>query len=88
MLVKPRNPLSRLLPTGIFPAMPIGHISWTDLTVENTEEVRDFYAAVVGWTPQDEGMEHYNDYSMLASDGTVVAGVCHRKGVNADLPPQ
>ena len=26
-----------------------GRIIWTDLTVSNTEEVRDFYKAVVGW---------------------------------------
>jgi len=68
--------------------MKTGHIEWCDLTVDNTEEVRDFYAAVVGWKPQDEGVDNYNDYSMLAPDGKVVAGVCHRKGVNADIPPQ
>jgi len=33
-------------------------------------------------------MGEYDDYSMKAPEGTVVAGVCHARGENADLPPQ
>lgn len=30
----------------------IGAVGWFDLTVEDAESVRDFYAGVVGWTPR------------------------------------
>jgi predicted enzyme related to lactoylglutathione lyase len=34
-------------------------------------------------------MGGYEDFSMLTPDGgTVVAGVCHARGPNADIPPQ
>lgn len=29
----------------------------------------------------------YVDYKMLGSAGTPVAGICHARGANADLPP-
>ena len=63
----------------------IGKIVWTDLTVPNAEVVRDFYAKVVGW---DSG-EYDGDYTMMPP-GTedAVVGICHAKGVNANLPPQ
>lgn len=66
----------------------VGTITWTDLTVPDAEEVRDFYAAVVGWTPQALDMGGYSDFVMSTPEGTAVAGVCHARGVNADLPPQ
>jgi hypothetical protein len=66
----------------------MGVIAWTDLTVENAEEVRDFYQAVVGWTPQPVSMGDYDDYSMNPTDSDApVAGICHSRGVNAGLPP-
>lgn len=68
-------------------AMVRGDIGWLDLTVEDADSVRDFYAAVVGWTPQDVSMGDYADYSMLNADGTPVSGVCHARGSNAELPP-
>ena len=49
--------------------------------------MRDFYAAVVGWTFEGLSMGDYDDYVMKASDGTPVAGVCHARGMNADIPP-
>lgn len=63
-----------------------GTIGWFDLTVPNAEEVKDFYAAVVGWKPEPVSMGDYNDYNMTL-DGTPQTGVCHQKGPNADLPP-
>jgi len=49
--------------------------------------LRDFYAAVCGWSPQDVKMGDYSDYTMRASsDGVAVAGVCHAKGENVVLP--
>lgn len=69
------------------PTPPVGTIAWTDLTVPNAPAVRDFYAAVVGWTPSEVDMGGYSDFTMNGPDGAPVAGVCHRHGVNADLPP-
>ncbi|MFN3649834.1 MAG: VOC family protein [Armatimonadota bacterium] len=71
------------------PRFAPGTICWQDLTVPNAEEVRDFYAAVVGWTWLGEDMGGYEDYHMLppGSDKSA-AGVCHARGCNADVPPQ
>ena len=43
-----------------------GTISWTDLTVENAEEVRDFYQEVVGWDAHPVDMGQYTDFGMAA----------------------
>lgn len=61
---------------------------WTDLTVERAEQLRDFYKDVVGWSNSDHEMGGYQDFSMQAGDDQVVAGICHARGENADLPPQ
>ena len=67
----------------------IGQIVWTDLTVEDAGRLRDFYAAVTGWTYEPVSMGEYSDYSMLPrGGGEPVAGVCHARGVNANVPPQ
>lgn len=75
----------------------VGHILWTDLTVPNATEVRDFYAAVVGWTFEEIPMDGYSDFVMVApgpapdkpTQGPFgMAGICHARGANADLPAQ
>ncbi len=66
--------------------MQPGTIGWVDLTVENAESLRDFYAAVVGWKPEAVAMKGYNDFNMTAQ-GEAVAGICHARGANADIPP-
>jgi predicted enzyme related to lactoylglutathione lyase len=33
-------------------------------------------------------MDGYADFSMLDTEGNAVSGVCHARGINADLPPQ
>ncbi len=67
----------------------VGTIAWQDLTVENAEQVRDFYASLVGWTVKPLSMGDYDDYCMNApGEGKTVAGVCHARGNNANLPPQ
>ena len=67
----------------------IGTIGWTDLTVENAAELRDFYAEVTGWQSSPVDMGGYNDYNMNApASGQPKAGVCHARGSNASLPPQ
>jgi uncharacterized protein len=65
-----------------------GTISWTDLTVEDADRIRDFYQSVTGWAPEPISMGGYSDYVMNDADGAAVAGICHARGANADLPPQ
>jgi predicted enzyme related to lactoylglutathione lyase len=66
-----------------------GTVSWFDLTVDDASAVRDFYANVAGWTPSPMAMkEGYDDYVMMTPGGAAVAGVCHARGANAELPPQ
>lgn len=63
-----------------------GAITWVDLTVEDAARVRDFYQAVAGWTPRTVPMGEYADFTMQ-SGGIDVAGICHARGGNAELPP-
>ncbi|MFI0355842.1 VOC family protein [Actinomadura sp. 9N407] len=69
-----------------------GSLIGLDLTVPNAPQVRDFYAAVIGWGVQGlktgEQYDDHDDYFMTGHDGVPVAGVCARAGENADLPPQ
>jgi uncharacterized protein len=69
-------------------ALPPGAVAWVDLTVPEADRVRDFYQQVIGWTPQPVGMGDYEDYNMTRADGSSAAGICHARGVNADLPAQ
>jgi predicted enzyme related to lactoylglutathione lyase len=78
----------RKLPMSEVPAPAVGTIGWIDLTVEHADALRDFYAAVTGWTPTGITMGDYDDYAMCAPDGNAVAGICHARGSNADIPPQ
>ena len=67
----------------------IGTMVWCDLTVENADVVRDFYAQVTGWQFTRHDMGEYEDYCMNPpGDDAPVAGICHAKGSNANIPPQ
>ena len=67
---------------------PAGTIAWRDLTVPDAAAIRDFYARVVGWTPEPVDMGGYSDFNMLpAGSNEPEAGVCYARGSNADLPP-
>ncbi len=67
----------------------VGSIGWTDLTVDNAEEIRNFYSEVVGWKADPVDMGGYNDFNMTPpASGEPVAGVCHAKGSNTGLPTQ
>ncbi len=65
---------------------------WTDIAVENADELKDFYSQVFGWTVQEVPMEDengtYADYAMVNKNGDGIGGVCHKRGVNIDLPSQ
>jgi len=68
---------------------PPGSIVWTDLTVDDPEGVRDFYREVVGWKSTPQSMGDYDDFNMMApGTETPMAGVCHARGANANLPAQ
>lgn len=67
----------------------IGSIAWTDLTVPDAVRIRDFYHEVAGWSAEPVEMGGYSDFNMLApGGGGPVAGVCHARGSNRDLPSQ
>lgn len=67
----------------------IGSVAWRDLTVPNAAELRDFYCAVVGWKSAEHPMGDYADYNILAPEsGECVAGICHARGPNANVPAQ
>ena len=67
----------------------IGSIVWHDLTVDDASEVKDFYAAVVGWKPDPVSMGEYDDFNMNNPDsGSTAGGVCHARGGNQGLPAQ
>ncbi len=65
----------------------IGKIGWIDITVDDAEGLRDFYSKVVGWQVEEVSMGDYADYSMaMPASGDAVAGICHARGSNAELP--
>lgn len=70
---------------------PVGAIISADLTVPNADALLGFYQAVIGWdsealTMQDE-QGTYADHVVKDQTGQWVGGICHQRGVNADLPP-
>jgi predicted enzyme related to lactoylglutathione lyase len=66
-----------------------GLIKWADLTVDDAESVRDFYAAVVGWRPVGLPVEDREDFVMLhPQSDDPAAGICHRAGSLTGLPQQ
>jgi uncharacterized protein len=67
----------------------VGTVLWRDLTVADAEGVRDFYQQVVGWTASPVDVGDYSDFNMLApGSSSPVAGICHARGPNSDLPAQ
>jgi predicted enzyme related to lactoylglutathione lyase len=67
----------------------IGAITWTDLTVPDAEKIRDFYSKVVGWKFSPVSMGDYDDFNMNSPEnGNTIAGICHSRGGNANLPAQ
>ena len=67
----------------------VGSISWTDLTVPDATALSQFYSAVVGWKSAPLDMGGYADFCMQTpSTDATVAGICHARGDNVDLPAQ
>ena len=66
-----------------------GKIMWHDLTVENAVQISDFYQQVTGWEKEGLSMGEYEDFLIKSpGDAEVVAGICHARGVNKDIPAQ
>ncbi len=64
-----------------------GTVGWIDLTTENAEEVRGFYQEVIGWESEAVPVEDHQDYMITPAGGSEpVAGICHKKGPNANWP--
>jgi len=75
-------------PMSSHPIPEPGSLAWADLTVPDAEGLRDFYAAVAGWKPAPIPMDGYEDWCMVPEGNEApVAGICHARGENADLPP-
>jgi len=67
----------------------IGKIGWIDISVDDANGLRDFYAKVVGWKPEQVSMGEYSDFNMtMPGNGEPTAGICHARGSNAALPTQ
>ena len=67
----------------------IGKVGWIDISVDDATGLRKFYASVTGWRPESASMGEYDDYTMNTPHGaTAVAGICHARGGNADMPGQ
>ena len=70
-------------------ASNIGRVEWIDLTVDDASRVKDFYCAVVGWSSTEVEMGSYSDFNInLPGTQDTIAGVCHARGANANLPSQ
>lgn len=67
----------------------IGRIEWIDLTVPEASRLKDFYCAVVGWNSSEVDMGMYSDFNInLPGSFDTVAGICHARGGNENLPSQ
>ena len=68
----------------------VGQIVWRDLTVPNAEAIQRFYSEVIGWVATPHPMGDYSDFNIGLPDSQdeVVAGICHARGENANVPPQ
>ncbi len=66
----------------------VGDVTWRDLTVPDADQVSTFYSEVVGWQIQPHDMGGYSDYEMNAPGRGCVAGICHARGQNQNMPAQ
>lgn len=67
---------------------PAGSFGWADLTVENADQIRDFYANVIGYSFSEVDMGGYSDFCMNSpDDGQTKTGICFTRGANSGLPP-
>lgn len=70
------------------PEQKPGEVGWFDLTVPDADEIRNFYATVVGWQTEAHSMGDYSDYVLKTAGGDAIGGICHARGANAEIPAQ
>ena len=64
-----------------------GTIGWIDITVDNANELKDFYQSVVGWEMEAVSLGDYDDFNVSPSkQAEAIAGICNKKGFNAGVP--
>ena len=66
----------------------LGQVGWIDLTVDDAPAIRDFYCQIAGWQWTPVAMDGYEDFCVGPDRESPVAGICHRRGLNAGVPPQ
>ncbi len=67
----------------------IGKIGWVDLTVDDATAVTEFYRQVTGWDSSAVSLGDYEDYCVQPPGSEApVAGICHKRGDNANIPSQ
>ena len=67
-------------------AANVGKVGWIDITVDDAEGLRDFYATVTGWKPERVDMGDYADFNMTMPDnGTPSAVIKDPSGAVAAL---
>ena len=67
----------------------IGRVEWVDLSIGDAARSKDFYCKVIGWKSADVEMGTYSDFNLnLPGSGETLAGICHARGMNANLPAQ
>ena len=67
----------------------IGRIEWIDLITSATRHGAKISRRVIGWKSTDVEMGTYSDFNLnLPGNGETIAGICHARGMNADLPAQ
>ena len=70
----------------------VGQLYWTDITVDNPSDVKEFYKNVLGWqeieVPMNDQDGSYVDYGMAADSRTPAGGICHSRGKNKGIPAQ
>ena len=64
----------------------MGHIGWLDVTVQDAEKLKSFYEQVVGWKATEVDMGDYKDFVLGPPDSEGVAGICHARGPNDNIP--
>ena len=67
----------------------IGRVEWVDLSIGDAARSKDFYCKVIGWKSTDVEMGTYSDFNLnLPGSGQTMAGICHARGMNVNLPAQ
>jgi predicted enzyme related to lactoylglutathione lyase len=67
--------------------MKQGQLLAINLATEQTEEIIDFYAQVIGWGYNTFKTEDMSGYTMKSKSGQPATVISHLKGQHANMPP-